>query len=95
MIFGQETFGWHEFSISIEKRWKVIKIFLIMEMLLIKKLKKLFWKAFRWFRQNIDAHYKDKKVTYFGIIYQRWEDMKKRQEYLLKSKDLKGLILII
>ncbi len=80
MIFGQETFGWHEFSISIEKEMESYKNFFNNGNVTYKgNSKSSFWKAFRWFRQNIDAHYKDKKVTYF------WNNISKMGRYEEKA----------
>ncbi len=64
MIFGQETWGWHEFSTPIEEGMNKYESFFIKENFYKRHKKSAFWKAFKFFKSNLKRHFDDKSVTF-------------------------------
>lgn len=64
MVFGQETWNWHNFSTSIEDGMNRYESFFIDEIFYQGYKKSAFWKGFNFFKDSINNHFKDKKVTY-------------------------------
>lgn len=63
MIFGQETWGWHEFSTSIEEGMNRYENFFVTNFTQGKK-KGAFRQAFNYFKTELNNHFKDKKIYY-------------------------------
>jgi hypothetical protein len=64
MIYGQETWGWHELGTSIEDEMNHYLRFFITDKDWKKKKKSSFWKAVIFFQEKLDKCYGDKKVSY-------------------------------
>lgn len=92
MIFGQETFGWHELGVSIENEMNSYHSFFNNNN---KKFvsydgnkRSSLWKGFRWFASKIEEVY-DKKNIYFV-----WNNISKIGRYVNKAgvpKNIKDL----
>jgi len=65
MIFGQETWGWNKsFGKSIEEGMSRYESFFIKEGFYKGRSKSVFWKAFDFFKNELNKHHNNKKIVY-------------------------------
>ena len=80
MIFGQETYGWHRFGTKLSEEMDKYMNFFNYKSENIAAYKgsqkSSFWKAFKWFRKNINKHFDDKNIYYL------WNNISKIGSYM-------------
>ncbi len=64
MIFGQETWGWHKYSTSIQDGMNGYEKFFVNKNFYDGYKKSVFWQGFNYFKKELDSNFKDKKITY-------------------------------